>query len=62
MGGFGAQVNNFILNESRLINKLRLRNICFPDKYLSQGDRKFVLDNIGLTGKKIAEQILSAYL
>lgn len=62
VGGFGAQVNNFILNESRLINKLRLRNICFPDKYLSQGDRKFVLDNIGLTGKKIAEQILSAYL
>lgn len=61
IGGFGSQVNNFILNELQLTNKLKLRNIAFPDNYLMQGDRKMVLDDIGLTGEKMAKQILSMY-
>lgn len=60
IGGFATQVNDFILNELDA-NNIKLHNIAFPDKYFIQGDRKIVLENIGLTSEKIAKKILAKY-
>ncbi len=54
-GGFGSAILEFF-NENNLMKKLI--RLGFPDKFIEQGPRKFILEKYNLSAKKIAAKIL----
>ncbi|HFE52885.1 MAG TPA: 1-deoxy-D-xylulose-5-phosphate synthase, partial [Bacteroidetes bacterium] len=59
-GGFGSAVAEFYLD--RGLTGLRLVRLGVPDEFVEQGERKFLLDKLGLSGRGIAEKAREALL
>lgn len=57
VGGFGSQVNHYLLNECEISNHFKIRNIFLPDVYLEHGNRADVLRQNGFSGEYIADLI-----
>ncbi|MGB9600437.1 MAG: transketolase C-terminal domain-containing protein, partial [Myxococcota bacterium] len=55
IGGLGSNVNQ-ILIEDNLRNR-NILNIGIPDRFIEHGPREIILNEIGLTYKKMAERI-----
>lgn len=65
LGGFASQVSAFLANNGLLDGNIKLRHICLPDSYLSQGDRETVLNDVGFNKHsivKLATQTLGIVL
>lgn len=60
MGGFGAQISNYLANNALLDGALKLRHIYLPDIYLEHGDREQKLKEIGLDSQNISKLVLQA--
>ena len=59
-GGFGSAVAEFYLD--RGLTGLRLVRLGVPDEFVEQGERKLLLDKLGLSGRGIAEKAREALL
>ena len=57
-GGFGSAVAEFYLD--RGLTGLRLVRLGVPDEFVEQGERKLLLDKLGLSGRGIAEKAREA--
>jgi 1-deoxy-D-xylulose-5-phosphate synthase len=56
IGGFGSYIG-IVLEELEM--KIIKLSLGIPDRFITQGKRSILLDEIGLTGEKIAEKIVS---
>ena len=59
-GGFGSAVAEFYLD--RGLTGLRLVRLGVPDEFVEQGERRLLLDKLGLSGRGIAEKAREALL
>ena len=57
MGGVGEAVME-ILNRHGLLQTTKVLNLGIPDEFISQGDKKLLMRDIGLAPDQMAEQIL----
>ncbi len=55
-GGLGSKVLEFL--ESQGISDPRVRRLALPDQFIEQGDRDKIMDQWGLSPKKIAARVL----
>ena len=56
-GGFGSKVLEFFERHG-LTQDLSLHRFALPNQFIEQGPREFLLDRFGLSGKKIAAEII----
>ncbi len=52
-GGFGSQVNQFLLRH--LVGDIQIVNLGLPDAFVEHGSRSILLENVGLSPSRIAE-------
>ncbi|MCX7830840.1 MAG: 1-deoxy-D-xylulose-5-phosphate synthase, partial [Acidobacteria bacterium] len=57
IGGFGAYLDLCLHNLNIKVNRL---TIGIPDKFITHGKREILLEEVGLSARKIAEKILAS--
>jgi 1-deoxy-D-xylulose-5-phosphate synthase len=58
MGGFGAQVLQYLANSGGLDHGLRLRTMTLPDRFIDQASPAAMYADAGLTAANIARVVL----